>query len=139
VEDIDLSLFDQLDDGDLLFIDSTHAFRPAGDVSRIYLEILPRLKRGVFIHIHDIYIPYAFQRDVDRTFLQSMETALLLAMLAHSTRYEVLLCMSYLHYHEPELMKDVFPQYTPQANNGGLETGLDATSHFPSATYLRVV
>lgn len=137
VEDVDLSLFDQLEAGDLLFIDSTHAFRPAGDVSRIYLEILPRLKSGIYIHIHDIYIPYAFQRDVHRTFMQSMETALLIAMLAHSTRYDILLCMSYLHYYAPDLLKQCFSEYVPQSNDGGLETS-NGQYHFPSSTYLLV-
>jgi len=137
VEEIELAFFDRLECGDLLFIDSTHAFRPAGDVCRIYLEILPRLARGVFIHIHDIYLPYAFQRDVDRTYMQSMETALLLAMLAHSTRYEILLSLSYLHYHEPQFMKKAFKQYEPQPNNGGL-VAPNAGGHFPSSIYLRV-
>lgn len=138
VEDVELSLFDQLEAGDLLFIDTTHAVRPVGDVSRIYLEILPRLKSGVYIHIHDIYIPYSFQRDLDRTFMQSMETALLIAMLAHTTRYNVLLCMSHLHYTDPDLLKSVFAQYVPQSNDGGLSKVPNAVGHFPSSTYLVV-
>lgn len=139
VESVDLEVFDQLESGDLLFIDSSHALKPAGDVARIYLEILPRLKSGVLIHIHDIYIPYAFPRDVDRTFIQPMETALLIAMLDHSTRYEILLCMSYLHYLDPALLKRTFPEYSPEPNDGGLSLTDSANSgHFPSSTYLVV-
>jgi len=144
VENVELTLFDDLEPGDLLFIDSSHAFRPCGDVQRIYLEILPRLKAGVFVHIHDIYIPYAFPRDVISTYIQSMESALLMAILAHSVRYEVVLCLSYLHYRAPEALKKGFPEYVPQPNNGGLgvdDNGVplcDGTKHFPSAIYLVV-
>jgi predicted O-methyltransferase YrrM len=140
VEDVELELFDQLQAGDMLFIDSTHSFSPLSDVTRIYVEILPRLRSGVYIHIHDIYLPYVFQRDIDRTFMQSTETALLMAMLAHSTRYDILLCMSHLHYSEPELLTEVFPQYTAEANDGGL-SGVSANGnhgHFPSSTFLLV-
>jgi predicted O-methyltransferase YrrM len=140
VEDVELSLFDQLQSGDLLFIDSTHSFSPLSDVTRIYVEILPRLKPGVYVHIHDIYLPYVFQRDIDRTFMQSTETALLMAILAHSNRYEILLCMSYLHYYEPRLLKEMFPQYVADENDGGLSkvSSNGSSGHFPSSIYLVV-
>jgi len=57
VEDLDLALFDQLGDGDILFIDSSHVIRPHGDVTREVLQILPRLKSGVIVHVHDIFTP----------------------------------------------------------------------------------
>jgi predicted O-methyltransferase YrrM len=141
VEEVDLNQFDQLNAGDLLFIDSSHAIRPCGDVGRIYVEIFPRLKPGVLIHIHDIFIPYAFQRSVEESYLQWMETALLIAMLNHTTRYEVVLCQSYLHYTSPDVLRTAFPDYRPAGNNGGLvDPSADMSSgfHFPSATFLRV-
>ena len=57
VEDLDLALFDQLGSGDVLFIDSSHVIRPHGDVTREILQILPRLKEGVIVHVHDIFTP----------------------------------------------------------------------------------
>jgi hypothetical protein len=57
VEDLDLALFDQLGSGDFLFIDSSHVIRPHGDVTREILQILPRLKEGVIVHVHDIFTP----------------------------------------------------------------------------------
>jgi predicted O-methyltransferase YrrM len=142
VEDIELEFFDRLEAGDLLSIDSTHAVRCCGDVARIYIEVLPRLKRGVFVHIHDIMFPYVFPRDVEQTYTQSMETALLFAMLANSTHFEVIFCLSLLHYKDPELMKAIFPEYDPQPNVGGLPgQGVRAfgdTRHFPSSIYLIV-
>jgi hypothetical protein len=142
VEEIDLSFFDQLGVNDVLSIDSSHAVRCCGDVARIYLEVLPRLKPGVLIHIHDVTLPYLFPRDVECTYTQSMETALVFSMLSHSTRYEMLICLSLFHYVEADLMKKVFPDYDPQPNVGGLPgTGVKQfgeNRHFPTSTYLIV-
>ena len=57
VEDIDISYFKTLKNGDILFIDSSHMIRPGGDVLFEYLEILPILNPGVIVHIHDIFYP----------------------------------------------------------------------------------
>jgi hypothetical protein len=142
VEEVDLTFFDQLEADDLLSVDSSHAVRCCGDVARIYLEILPRLKPGVFVHIHDVTFPFMFPRDVEQVYMQSMESALLFAMLADSTHFEVLICLSLLHYKEPVLLKSVFPEYNAQPNIGGLP-GPDVKlfgerRHFPSSTYLVV-
>jgi predicted O-methyltransferase YrrM len=60
VEDMELTLFEGLESGDILFIDSTHIIRPHGDVLTEYLRILPRLKPGVIVHVHDIFTPYNY-------------------------------------------------------------------------------
>jgi hypothetical protein len=57
VEEVGFDLFESLDSGDILFIDSSHMIRPGGDVLIEYLEILPRLKKGVIVHVHDIFSP----------------------------------------------------------------------------------
>lgn len=57
VEEIDINFFNQLEDGDILFIDSSHVVRIESDVNFLYLKVLPRLKKGVIIHIHDIFFP----------------------------------------------------------------------------------
>ena len=57
VENVDKSLFQKLESNDILFIDSSHIIRPQGDVLFEYLEILPTLRSGVLVHIHDIFTP----------------------------------------------------------------------------------
>ncbi len=57
VEDVGLGLFGELERGDLLFIDSSHMIRPQGDVLFEFLELLPRLREGVTVHVHDIFTP----------------------------------------------------------------------------------
>ena len=44
-------------DGDILFIDTSHTIKTGGDVPWIFHEILPRLAPGVLVHVHDIFLP----------------------------------------------------------------------------------
>ncbi len=57
LEDCDLAVFERLEAGDVLFLDSSHRCFQGSDVTVFFLEILPRLKRGVIVHVHDIYLP----------------------------------------------------------------------------------
>jgi predicted O-methyltransferase YrrM len=58
--DADPALFDSLDAGDILFIDSSHIAMPGTDVDRLFLDILPRLKSGTLVHVHDITLPDSY-------------------------------------------------------------------------------
>jgi predicted O-methyltransferase YrrM len=60
LQDVDLSVFAELEPGDVLFIDSTHVAKCGSDVNRIFFHILPSLPRGVLIHLHDIFFPFEY-------------------------------------------------------------------------------
>jgi predicted O-methyltransferase YrrM len=60
VQDVPLAEFEALEAGDFLFIDSSHVARAASDVLYLIHSVLPALKPGVFIHIHDIYWPFEY-------------------------------------------------------------------------------
>jgi len=136
VQNIDPEFFLALDAGDFLFIDSTHAVKPGGDVAYLYLEVLPRLKPGVVVHIHDIYFPYLYQRDLLTTLFQWSETTLLQALLTNNSRLSILFCLSQLHYDAPQILTDVFPEYVRQADADGLADP-KAQGHFPASIYLQ--
>ena len=57
VEEAGAAPFDELTDGDILFIDSSHILMPGSDVDYLFNCILPVLPPGVLIHIHDIFLP----------------------------------------------------------------------------------
>ena len=61
VQDVNLEIFDELEAGDVLFIDSTHVLKTQSDVHWELTEILPRLKPGVIIHFHDIFWPFEYR------------------------------------------------------------------------------
>jgi hypothetical protein len=56
----DLSIFSKLNEGDIVFIDGTHRSFMNSDVTVFMLEVLPRLKPGVVVHFHDIFLPYDY-------------------------------------------------------------------------------
>jgi hypothetical protein len=60
VEGIDVDFFACLEAGDILFIDSSHAVKFGSDVCYEFLEVLPRLNPGVWIHVHDIFFPHDY-------------------------------------------------------------------------------
>jgi predicted O-methyltransferase YrrM len=110
VQDVDLEFFSQLASDDILFIDSSHTVKAGGDVNHLFLEILPRLKPGVIVHVHDIFFPFDYRRDwMLEEFRFWTEQYLLQAFLIFNPEFEVLIANSYLnHYYAPDL-KAVFP------------------------------
>ena len=60
LEDVDLTIFDNLKPGDSLFIDNSHRSFMNSDVTVFMLDVLPRLKPGVLVGIHDIFLPYDY-------------------------------------------------------------------------------
>jgi predicted O-methyltransferase YrrM len=143
VQEVGLECFEDLGPGDFLFVDSSHAVKPGSDVNFLVLEVLPRLKPGVVVHFHDIFLPYDYSRDTLRTLLFWSETSLLRAFLTKNDHAKVLFCMSYLHYEAPAVLKEVFPEYEPQPDRLGLTSGLIEPSktsgrHFPSSLYFEI-
>lgn len=44
----------------MLFIDTSHTVKIASDLCSILFGILPVLKTGVLVHIHDIVFPWEY-------------------------------------------------------------------------------
>lgn len=63
VEDVPLATFQELEAGDFLFIDTSHVIKTQNDCCYEYLELLPSLKSGVIIHVHDIFTPYDYPEE----------------------------------------------------------------------------
>lgn len=82
--------FRSLGDGDLLFIDTTHAVKIGGDVAYLLLEAIPALGPGVLVHVHDVFRPFEYPRELlDRFGAYWQEHHLLQALLAFNPRFEV--------------------------------------------------
>jgi hypothetical protein len=110
VQDIDLDFFAQLESRDILFIDSSHTVKIGGDVNYLFLEVLPRLKPGVIVHVHDIFLPFEYRRDwVLDEFRFWTEQYLLQAFLTFNSEFEVLMANNYLNQYHEEALKAAFP------------------------------
>jgi hypothetical protein len=120
----------------LFFVDSTHTLGPAGEVSRIILEMLPRLKAGARVHFHDITFPYDYGRHLlEGELFFWHESVLLHAFLAGNARFSILVALSMMHYAAPDRLRECLPHYMPAANDEGLNVG---EGHFPCSAYLQV-
>lgn len=112
LEDIDLSLFLDLDRNDILFIDSSHVVKIGSDVVYEYLEILPRLRPGVLVHIHDIFLPDEYPRQwVLNEHKFWTEQYLLQAFLAFNSCFEVIWAGSFMGRQEKERLEKEIPSW----------------------------
>ena len=92
LEDVPPSyLADTLQDGDILFIDSSHESRTGNDVVELFLKVIPALNEGVVVHVHDIFLPFDYPREwiVDHRWNWN-EQYLVQAMLQGSNEFDVL-------------------------------------------------
>lgn len=109
IEKIKIDIFKNLNRGDLLIVDSTHMIKPDGDVLKIYNEIVPNLKKGVNVMIHDIFIPYEYPKDwLDKHILFWNEQYLLQAILLNS-KYKIMAPLYYLKKNKFKQLKKVCP------------------------------
>jgi hypothetical protein len=87
----DREIFAELDHGDIMFFDGSHVLGMQSDVSTFFLEILPSLKPGILVQVHDIFLPYDY------------------APVFHGRRYnEQYVLAMFLLYGRPEI---VLPNY----------------------------
>jgi len=112
VQDVPLAEFQALEPGDVLFIDSTHVLREGGDVQFEYLEVLPALRPGVHVHIHDISLPRRYPRVYHEQGIHWNEQYLLQAFLCFNAGFEVTWPGNYMMLRHPELMHRTFPEIT---------------------------
>lgn len=89
LEACDTRMFDTLGPDDILFLDSSHRAFQGSDVTVFFTEILPRLKPGVIVHVHDIYLPEDYIAG-HLTRLWNEQYLLATALLFGADRFELL-------------------------------------------------
>ncbi len=110
VQNVELEFFKKLDKNDILFIDSSHISNIGSDVNYLMLEVLPNLKSGVLIHIHDWLFPneYFLEWVLDRKLFWN-EMYLVHAFLIGNQSYEILLSNYHLITNHFEEYRKFFP------------------------------
>lgn len=118
-QDLAVEDYTRLAAGDVLFIDSTHIVRIDGEVPYLILEVLPALKPGVLVHIHDVHFPYygpidpsayVFDRRWPMLFTEAM---LVQAWLCDNPRVEIVMSTPLLRHHQEEFLRRALPGYQP--------------------------
>ena len=138
-QEVSLDTFQQLEAGDILFIDSSHSVRTGSELARLYLEVLPSLRPGVLVHVHDIYLPYVFSPWVLRRPFDWQETTLLAGLLCDNPHLLVRACLSALHHDRGSDLAALLPDYRPASIRRGLADGELAGRHYPSSIWMSTV
>lgn len=114
VQEADLGVFSKLEANDILFIDSSHVVRCGSDVNYLYLDVLPRLRPGVLVHSHDIFLPMEMPRELIRDYAFFWnEQYLLQAFLTHNAQFEVLFANAFMGTEHQSEMRETFPNSQP--------------------------
>jgi hypothetical protein len=117
IQDVDPSIFDRLQSGDIYFLDTTHVVKTGSDVLYHFDKILPRLNSGVFIHLHDIYYPFEYPQSwVLDMKLSWNELYYFRAFMTNNHDYEIVFFNSFMCGTHRDLMIDASPLY---GRNGG--------------------
>lgn len=119
-EDIPADVFSALESGDVLFIDTTHTVRPANDVMRLLLEVLPAVAPGVVVHIHDFFRPFEYPRFFFELGFYWQEHYLLQAFLAHNRDFEVLIANHALLRLRRDEVAEAVPGFEEHAGGSSL-------------------
>jgi len=107
VQGVNVEVFEKLNAGDILFIDSTHVVKTGSDVNYIFFEILPKLKSGVLIHFHDIFYPFEYPKDWVFKGRNWNEDYFLRAFLMYNNEFEIKLFSDYLHKHHKHIFDNM--------------------------------
>jgi predicted O-methyltransferase YrrM len=117
LQDVPLSLFESLGENDILFVDSTHVSRIGSDVNRLFFEVLPSLRPGVLIHIHDVFYPFEYPRHWILEGRAWNEIYVLRAFLEFNDGFEIVLFNTFLTQNRRDFVQERFPLCL--ANEGG--------------------
>ena len=118
VQQVPLRIFETLEAGDFLFIDSTHVLSTGSDVCFELFEILPRLASGVFVHFHDMFWPFEYPRawavDENRSW---NELYAVRAYLTNNDLWRIVFFNDYFRRFEHPMIEATYPQFL--RNSGG--------------------
>ncbi len=113
LQDVPLETFMNLKENDILFIDSSHVLYIGNDVKYEFLEILPRINKGVIIHIHDIFLPKEYPPVwIFNLFRFYNEQYLLQAFLTLNNNFKVIWAGKYMHLKHEEKLKKIFNSFS---------------------------
>ena len=117
VQDVSLHVFDRLEQGDVLFVDSTHVVKAGSDVNHLVFEVLPRLRAGVWIHLHDVFFPFEYPEAWVREGRAWHEAYLVRAFLAFNGTFEIRWFQDFLWSRHRELLERIpWVAHNPGAN-----------------------
>ena len=111
VQDAPEKIFTELENGDFLFIDSSHVSKVGSDVNFIFSEVLPNLPTGVFVHFHDVFWPFEYPAKWIADGRSWNEAYLLRAFLAFNDCFEIAFWVPFAALRWSDIIKNRMPTY----------------------------
>jgi hypothetical protein len=143
VQEVELDLFLSLGENDILFLDSSHVVSVGSDTVCEYLEIVPRVKKGVVVHAHDIFLPSDYPREpVLKNLCFWSEQYLLQSFLSFNPSFEILWGSSAMQIYRPEILERVFPRWSRSYSSMPIDRRrfvptMDGQRVWPSSFWMR--
>ena len=109
VQDTPLELFEQLGVNDVLFIDTSHVVKTGGDVPWIYNQILPRLRTGVVVHLHEGFLPWDYPQSWVLQGRGWNELYMMQSFLAWNSAFEIMFGTHWMIRKHWDLLRQAFP------------------------------
>jgi len=109
VQTVTLDVFEALQAGDFLFIDSSHVSRAGSDVNFLFFEVLPRLPAGVLVHVHDVFWPFNYPAEWIAGGRAWNEAYLARAFLSFNNSFEVVFWAPFIAGMCPEIIEERMP------------------------------
>jgi predicted O-methyltransferase YrrM len=109
VQDVDLTLFRELEAGDILFVDSSHVSKTGSDLNHLLFTVLPELASGVLVHFHDVPYPFEYPQEWVQYGFAWNEAYLLRAFLQYSTEFRIRLWNDYVALAHADLLEELMP------------------------------
>jgi len=110
LQDVALAEFDALAANDILFIDSSHVAKTGSDVLHALFTVLPRLRSGVWVHVHDVHANFEYPASWVREGRSWNENYFLRAFLMHNAAWQIELHGASLAEYAPELLLPRMPK-----------------------------
>lgn len=109
IQEVPFDIFSTLDDGDLLFIDSSHVIKCGSDLQFLMFEVLPYLKPGVVVHFHDVFYPFDYPSEWLENGIYWNENYFLRAFLSYNSEWKIVFFNTYVHHMFGDFIKDKMP------------------------------
>ncbi|HYR43325.1 MAG TPA: class I SAM-dependent methyltransferase [Terriglobia bacterium] len=116
-QDADPRVFLELEENDILFIDSTHVSKTNSDVNYLLFHVLPVLKSGVYVHFHDIFFPFEYPMNWIYEGRSWNECYVLRAFLYGNQQFRIELFTSFMTRFHKEFFEAQMPLWFK--NSGG--------------------
>ena len=117
VQDVPTTVFETLGAGDILMIDTSHVSKLGSDVNHLFFNVLPVLKPGVWVHVHDVTSNLEYPRHWFEEGRAWNELYLLRAFLMYNRTFRVMFSSAMMYHEHIDFLREKMPMCA--AGGGG--------------------